>query len=352
MRHRVAARLWVAAACGVFMAGCTVSADSDGPAAGSAEVTLLADESWSIPDELREAFERQTDIELVVRTVGADAAGLTGELIRTGGAASADVAFGVDSSTAQRALAAGVFDTYTSPEANKGQQRYSIDDQQRLSAVDLVEVCVNVDVEWFAKRNVPVPETYADLAEDRYSDLFVLPSPVTSSQGFAFLLGSIERFGETGWQEYWSELKSNGVRVLPGFDDAYKKDFTGSSKDGNRPIALGYASSPAKEVDDNGDPTTKALRDTCYQTVRYAGVLEGADHPLRAQKFVDFLLSQQFQANLAERFGTYPVREGVELPDGWDQVAPPPANPKSLPAEEVDDNRTRWVTRWRSVMED
>lgn len=352
MRARVVTRLGVAAACAVIVAGCAVSADSGGPAARPTEVTVLADESWSIPDELRSAFEGQTDIKLVVRKAGKDAAALTDELVRTQGLPSADVAVGVDSSTARRALAAGVFDTYTSPEANRGQQRYSIDDEQRLSAVDLVEVCVNVDLDWFAKRDVAIPKTYADLADPRYSDLFVLPSPATSSQGFAFLLGSIERFGAGGWEEYWSRLKSNGVRVLPSFEDAYEKDFTGASRDGNRPIALGYASSPAEEVDDNGEPTTKALPDTCYQTVRYVGVLAGAEHPLRAHKFVDFLLSQQFQGKVAGSFGTYPVREGVELPDGWDEFAPAPKDPTTLPAEEVNDGRTRWLARWRSLMAD
>ncbi|PXY26606.1 ABC transporter substrate-binding protein [Prauserella coralliicola] len=336
---------------GLLTAGCTLTGGNDDQEAeGPTTVTLVTHESWAAPQEVLDAFERQSGIRIRVLKEG-DAGELTNKLVLTKANPIADVAYGVDSTFASRALSENVFEPYTSPEADRGPQRYSVDSQHRLSAVDVGDVCVNIDTGWFAERGLPEPATFDDLADPRYRDLLVVENPATSSPGLAFLLATVARYGEQGWTEYWQRLRDNGVQVVSGWTEAYTQEFSGSSGQGPRPIVVSYASSPAAEIGDDGKPRTKALLDTCYRQVEYAGVLAGAKHPDKAGKVVDFLLSQQFQTTVAENMYVYPAREGVALPSGWAQAAPLPEDPASLPGEQVQAGRERWIEQWRALLE-
>jgi thiamine transport system substrate-binding protein len=44
------------------------------------------------------------------------------------------------------------------------------------------------------------------------------------------------------------------------------------------------------------------------------------------------------------------VREDVELPDAFVEHAVVPASPLELPADEIDENRDRWVARWTEIV--
>ena len=141
---------------------------------------------------------------------------------------------------------------------------------------------------------------------------------------------------------------ANGTRITSGWSDAYFVDFTQGGGDGTRPIVLSYDSSPAFTVS-NGRSTTKALLDTCFQQVEYAGVLAGAANPAGARAFLDFLLSPEVQAALPESMYVFPVRDGVELPADWARFAKRPTSPYSLDPAEVDAHRDEWLTTWQDV---
>ncbi|MFC4000356.1 thiamine ABC transporter substrate binding subunit [Prauserella oleivorans] len=335
---------------GALTAGCTLFTGNGEDEQGPTTVTLATHESFAAPQGVLDAFEQQSGIRIRVVKQG-DAGELANKLVLTKANPIADVAYGIDSTFASRTLAEGVFAPYTSPEADRGPQRYSIDSRNRLSAVDVGDVCVNIDRTWFAERNLPEPQTFDDLADPRYRDLLVVENPATSSPGLAFLLATIARYGENGWYDYWSRLKDNGVQVVSGWTEAYTQQFSGSSGRGPRPIVVSYASSPAAEIGEDGKSRTKALLDTCYRQVEYAGVLANTEREEAAGRVVDFLLSHQFQATVAENMYVYPAREGVALPSGWAQAAPLPQSPASLPGERVQAGREQWIERWRGLLQ-
>jgi thiamine transport system substrate-binding protein len=285
-----------------------------------------------------------------VRKVG-DAGALTNQLVLTKDRPLGDLAFGVDNTYASRALDEDVFAAYDSPDAQQGPQRYQLDDTGRLTAVDFGDVCANIDPAAFEALRVPEPKTYADLTKPEYHDMLVTEDPATSSPGLAFLLGTIAELGEDGWREYWVALKGAGMKVASGWEEAYTQDFSGSSGQGDRPIVVSYASSPAAEVGDDGKPKTKALLDTCFRQVEYAGVLNGAKDADAAKKVLDFLLSAKFQAALPDQMYVYPAREGVTLPAAWQQAAPLPAKSASMPAADITKNRERWIDEWRGLVQ-
>ncbi|QTR06123.1 thiamine ABC transporter substrate-binding protein [Saccharothrix algeriensis] len=339
-------RVLTAAVAGIALTACSVTANQSPPQ--ERVVTLVTHDSFTVKPELLEAFKAETGITVKPLASG-DAGELTNKLVLTKGNPIGDVAFGVDSTFASRALAEDVFAEHASAEADKGAQRYRLDPPNRLHAVDVGDVCVNVDVA--ALQDEGEPRTYADLTDPKYRDLLVVQDPATSSPGLAFLLGTIAEFGESGWQEYWTKLKANGVKVVSGWEEAYTQDFSGSSGKGSRPIVVSYASSPSAEIGDDGAPRTKALLDTCYRQVEYAGVLNGAKNPEDARKVVDFLLSERFQADVPEQMYVYPSREGVALPEAWTKAAPLPEEARTLPADRVDANREQWVAQWRSLVQ-
>ncbi|SEO61492.1 thiamine ABC transporter substrate-binding protein [Amycolatopsis saalfeldensis] len=349
MNPRTARSALAVATVTVLASACSLSGGSGGDAQQTPEVTLVTHDSFVAPQDVLDAFQRQSGLKLKVVKYG-DAGALTNKLVLTKANPIGDVAYGVDSTFASRALGEGVFQPYTSPEADRGPQRYSVDPEHRLSAVDLGDVCVNVDSGYFAAKGLPEPKTYDDLADPKYKDLTVAEDPATASPGLAFLLGTIAKFGEQGWPGYWSKLKANGLKVDSGWEEAYTKDFSGSSGKGPRPIVVSYASSPAAEVGQDGKPRTKALLDTCYRQVEYAGVLTGTKNLPQAQKVVDFLLSQQFQTTVPANMYVYPARQGVDLPAGWAQAAPLPTAPATLPADQVQAGREKWIGAWRSLM--
>ncbi|GAA5150723.1 MULTISPECIES: thiamine ABC transporter substrate-binding protein [Amycolatopsis] len=332
----------------VLTTGCTLVGGGSNDDAG-ATVTLVTHDSFAAPQQVLDAFQQQTGIKIAVLKKG-DAGALTNSLVLTKANPIGDVAYGIDSTFASRALSEGIFESYTSPEADRGPQRYAVDSEHRMSAVDLGDVCLNVDTNWFTERNLPAPTGYDDLTDPRYKDLLVVENPATSSPGLAFLLGTIAKYGEQGWQAYWQKLKDNGVQSVSGWEEAYGQDFSGSSGKGPRPIVVSYASSPAAEIGDDGKPRTKALLDTCYRQVEYAGVLAGTKQADKAHKVIDFLLSQQFQATVADSMYVYPARDGVALPKAWADAAPLPRDSASLPADQVQSGRERWIGQWRSLL--
>ncbi len=340
-------RVLPAALAAIALTACSV-ATTPAPPPGERVVTLVTHDSFAVTQELLDAFKAETGITIKALSSG-DAGELTNKLVLTKHNPIGDVAFGVDSTFASRALKEDVFAEYASPEAGKGAQRYRLDPPNRLHAVDVGDVCVNVDIAALEDRGAP--KTYADLADPKFKDLLVVEDPATSSPGLAFLLGTIAEFGESGWQDYWSRLKANGVKVVSGWQEAYTQDFSGSSGKGPRPVVVSYASSPSAEIGDDGNSRTKALLDTCYRQAEYAGVLNGTKNVEDARKVVDFLLGEKVQADVPGKMYVYPSREGVALPEAWTKAAPLPEKPRTLPADQVDAKREQWVQQWRTLVQ-
>ncbi len=319
--------------------------------AAGGTVTLVTHDSFNMDKAVLAKFQQQSGITLKILAQG-DAGAMVNKLVLTKEKPLGDVVFGVDNSFASRALDAGVLQPYASPAANSGAQKYSVDPEKRLTAVDYGDVCVNVDHAWFAAKKLAEPHTYEDLAAPQYKDLLVVPSAATSSPGLAFLLGTIAHFGEQGWQQYWTALKNNGVKVTAGWEDAYSVDFSGSSGKGARPLVLSYASSPPFEMADGAtEAPTGALLDTCFRQVEYAGVLAGAANPDGAKKVVDFMLSKDFQAALPEQMYVYPVDTATKLPASWQKYAPAASRPATMDPATITAGREKWIGAWTDLVE-
>src|SRR5512139_1557317 len=190
------------------------SADESGAPANK-EVVLATHESWAVPKEVLAEFTRETGYTVKVQPSG-DAGALTNKLVLTKGSPIADAAYGVDNTFASRAVGEGVFSDYRpsqEPASAQGLEMPDKADAAALTPVDFADVCVNVDDVWFEKHHVTPPKSLDDLTKPAYKNLFVTPGATTSSPGLAFLLATIAKYGEDGWQKYWGRLMANGTKI-------------------------------------------------------------------------------------------------------------------------------------------
>jgi len=320
----------------------------------SREVVLVTHDSFAVSKPVLRAFERETGLKVRILQSG-DAGAALNRALLSAGDPEGDVFFGVDSNLLSRALGQGLFEPYESPELARVDPRYVLDEGHRVTPVDHGEVCLNVDRGWFVSRGLAPPRSFDDLTESRYRGLLVVENPATSTPGLAFLLATIARYGEDGWQAYWRDLRASDVLVVDGWEEAYTAQFSGASgSKGKRPIVVSYASSPPAEVIFAGKPLQEAptavVESTCFRQVEFAGILQGARNEEGAKKLIDFMLSPAFQRDIPLSMFVFPVREGVALPPAFAKWAVVPERPLELPPAEIGRNRDRWIREWTDVV--
>ncbi|ROS72113.1 thiamine ABC transporter substrate binding subunit [Cellulomonas sp. PhB143] len=353
MQHRQTVGLVAAgAALALGLAACSSddagSSASGGSSGSSDTVTLVTHDSFAVSPDVLAAFEKQSGL-TVKQVAPGDGGALVNQLVLTKDAPLGDAVYGIDNSYATRATDAGVLDPYVSPDLPASAEDDVVGDS--LTPVDRSDVCIDVDKAWFEKKGVPAPTTLQDLAKPAYRDLLVVTNPATSSPGLAFLLATVAAFGEDGWQDYWTRLKDNGLKVDDGWSDAYYTDFSGSEGKGPRPLVLSYSTSPAETISKDGtSSSTAALLDTCFRQVEYAGVLAGAKNPDGAKQLVDFLVGRQFQEDVPGQMYVYPVDDGAALPDGWEEFAPLSPKPFTVPPDQITEHRDEWIKQWTATV--
>jgi thiamine transport system substrate-binding protein len=322
--------------------------DDDEEATPGSTVVLVTHDSFDLPKKLIRQFETESGLDLEIRASG-DGGELTNKLVLSQGNPLGDVAFGVDNTFASRALDNDVFAEADVDLPEGADELVVPGGDGRIAPIDQGSVCVNVDTAWFADHDLEPPATFEDLADPAYEDLFVIPGATTSTPGLAFLLATIDAYGDE-WPDYWDSLMDNGAKLVSGWETAYGVDFTaGWGKNPTRPIVVSYDSSPAFTVDDSGETTTAALLDTCFRQVEYAGVLENAENPAGAREVVEWLLSSEVQAVLPTKMYVFPVDPDVALPTEWAAHAIQPTDPHVVDPDDIDDNREEWLTEWTDV---
>ncbi|MDO8362544.1 MAG: thiamine ABC transporter substrate-binding protein [Actinomycetota bacterium] len=328
------------AACGNDDAsnGSTTPGTTGGTTAPAA-ITMVVYDSFPTADTpLNEALAEFTaDTGIAVRLVTAgDAGTMVTKAALTAGNPEGDVMWGVDNTLLSAATDGGVFQSAPTP-------------------VDFGDVCENNDIASFADHGIAPPATLADLLLPQYAGLLVVENPATSSPGLAFLLATVAYAGEDGWQQYWRDLRDNGVEVADSWDVAYYERFSGAAGgEGDKPLVVSYGSSPPAEVVFADPPRTDAptgvAAGTCFRQTEYAGVLRGTKHPAEAQQLVQFLVGERFQRELPLTLFVYPVNTDVQLPDVFTEFAVVPDDPFEIVPATIAANREQWQDQWNEIV--
>ena len=332
----------------------SASACTSAPA-GPRTLTVMTHDSFSVSEAVVQEFEAANGVTLSFVKSG-DAGAALNKAILSRGSPLADVFFGVDNTFLTRALDADIFEPYASPALDGIPSEFRLDPSNRALPVDFGDVCVNYDKSFFASRALNVPQSLEDLTHPEYRQLLVVENPASSSPGLAFLLLTIKHFGDPGYLAYWRQLRENGVVVVDGWETAYYTNFSASSGRGPQPMVVSYATSPAAEVIFaetalKDSPTASILGpDTCFRQIEFVGVLKGTRYLDLAQRFVDFMLSPPFQADVPLQMFVFPVRPDVAVPDTFTRYAGVPTEPASLAPGDIASHRESWIRAWTDVM--
>ncbi|MFE3900395.1 thiamine ABC transporter substrate binding subunit [Streptomyces sp. NPDC059153] len=354
----------VASALGVTaLAGCgssdTADAGSGGTkSSGSKTVTLVSHDSFNASKDVLKEFTAETGYTVKVLKSGDAGVALNQEIL-TKGSPRGDVFFGVDNTLLSRALDSGLFTPYEA----KGIDQVAADTQldgaeHRVTPIDTGDICVNYDKKYFADKKLAPPQSFDDLAKPAYKNLLVTENAATSSPGLGFLLGTVATYGEKGYQDYWKKLKSNGVKVVDGWEQAYNEEFSGSAggkkAKADRPLVVSYASSLPVEVlyakPQPAEAPTGVATGTCFRQIEFAGLLNGAKNEAGGKALLDFLISKKFQEDMPLNMFVNPVTKSAELPELFTKFGATVDRPTTVAPDEISKNREQWVQSWSSLV--
>jgi len=338
---------WIVVCVMLIAIGCTRSGEPR-------ELVIMTHDSFDISSDVVEAFESENNVKVTFLKAG-DAGEVLNRAILTRNNPLADVLYGVDNTFLSRALENDLFEAYEPPALSDIPTALILDETHHMLPVDWGDVCLNYDVQWFEDENLAPPGTLEDLAAPAYEGLTVVENPATSSPGLAFLLATVDYFGEQGYGEYWRALRENDVRVENGWTEAYYGQFTAAS-DGDRPIVVSYATSPAAEVyysegQYEVPPTASVTAPgTCFRQVEFVGILKGTRQLRLARAFVDWMLSQTFQEDIPLHMWVYPANQQAELPQVLTDFGAQATDPATLPPDEIAANREAWIEGWTEIV--
>jgi thiamine transport system substrate-binding protein len=351
-RHRIRVASLVAVVV-VAASACGTGGSSKG-SSGPQTVTLLTHDSFAVSKPVLAAFTAQTGIRVKIDKSAGDAGSALSQAILTKSHPIADAFYGLDNTFLSRALDAGIYEEWSAEGLDRVPASLQLDPSHHVTPIDYGYVCVNYDKTWFASRHRRAPGTLADLVAPEYRDLTVVEKPSTSSPGLAFLLATIARYGESGWQSYWRRLRANGVLVQPGWEQAYTGSFTAGGGNGTRPIVVSYASSPPADVvyssPPKSSPSVAVVTDGCFRQVEFVGILRGTRHREAAGALVDFLLSLRFQEDVPLQMFVFPARTDAKLPPVFKKWAPIPAHPLGLDPATIRSHRDAWIDEWTNIV--
>lgn len=296
-----------------------------------ANLTLVAHDSFVMSDELIAEYNKTVGPELTIVRAG-DVGEMTGKLVLTKDAPIGDVVYGIDNTFASVI------------EENK------VLGENKLVPINFADICFNVDIQYFKEKNLAIPDHWKELIQPKYKNLTVIENPNLSSTGLGFLVSTFAAFSsEDETTAWWQSFKNNGVKVAASWEDAYYTDFSGSAGKGNYPIVLSYSSSPADEVDENGNAKTVALRKDCFRQIEYAGVLTNSNYQA-GEALINFMLGKSFQEALPSAMYVYPIDETVALPESWALRAP--AAISTIGGNlDIAKNRSAWLTEYNRVFD-
>ena len=91
------------------------------------------------------------------------------------------------------------------------------------------------------------------------------------------------------------------------------------------------------------------LEEGFYRQIEGMGIVKGAKHRELAEKFIDFMLTEDFQKEIPLTQWVFPVNPNVQLPASFDYAAKTDRF-LTLDAELIEQNYDKWLRAWTELM--
>lgn len=292
---------------------------------------------WGPGPLVETAFEAICECDLRFVAAG-DGAELISRLRLEGEQTEADIVLGLDSNLMAAAAETGLFTNHA-----LGEVDYD------LPVVWDDPMFVPYDWGYFAfvydKTRLPEPPaSFEALAASDVS--IVIQDPRASTPGLGLLLWVKAAYPDRAG-EIWEALADNILTVTPGWTEAYAL-FT----EGEADMVLSYTTSPAYHLIAESDDGKAAASFTegHYLQVEVAARLASTDEPDLADRFLAFMVSEEFQKVIPETNWMYPaVTPPGGLPAGFDTLITP-ERALIYPASEAALIRDEALAEWQTAL--
>ncbi|WP_050765108.1 thiamine ABC transporter substrate binding subunit [Fulvimarina pelagi] len=293
---------------------------------------------WGPGPKIEAAFEAKCECDLQFEGL-ADGVAILNRLKLEGASSPADAVIGLTTDLVPEAKATGLF---ASSETDLSPLALPVDyNDDTFVPFDYSYLAVMVDTEeagdW--------PKSLNALVTGDSEQKIAIEDPRTSTPGLGFLLWMKAVYGEDA-KAKWEELSDRILTVTPGWSEAY-----GLFTSGEVPLVVSYSTSPAYHMieEETERYTAAEFSEGLYLQIEVAGMLEGTDTPELARKFLDFILTEDFQSVIPTGNWAYPVIDGVDLPEAFDKLIEV-ENPLYIDPETVAENRQAWTQEWLEAL--
>ena len=290
---------------------------------------------WGPGPSIEKIFEEKhnADVEFVAVD---SAATLLNKVILEGDSSKADIVLGLDMNLFDLAEQSELFTTH------------NINDINNL---------INLPLKWESNKFVPYNYGYfsfvyneANLATPPKSmdelinstnARIVIQDPRTSTPGLGLLTWMKALYGDKAGDE-WKKLNKKIISVTKGWTDAYYNFFMAGEAD----MVLSYTTSPAAHImfEERYDILATTFEEGNYITIEFAGILNNSQNKDLANKFLNFMLSKEFQSVIPSTNIMYPVTNIKDLPEAFDKLDVP--NFIQMDPKEINKNKEKWIDEW------
>ena len=291
---------------------------------------------WGPAGTVIPPFEEKYGIRVELKSAG-DSGQVLSRAILEKDNPQADILIGIDNNMLAKALAEDVLDVYK-PENIKNVDGSLIFDKT-FHAIPYDYGFFSVNYDSNVLKNPPA--SLEDLTKPEYANSLILMDPRTSSPGLGFLLWTIAVYGDD-FTDYWKRLKPSILTITDGWDSGY-----GLYTAGEAPMVLSYTTSPPYHVEYEETERFKALLfdEGNYMQIEAMGILKGAPHRAEAEKFIEYMLTDDFQKAIPLTNFMMPVTSGTALPASFD-FAPISEKPLLIETSIIDSGLENWLAQW------
>lgn len=133
------------------------------------------------------------------------------------------------------------------------------------------------------------------------------------------------------------------MRVLDDWRPSYDAFLNGE-----RPMVVSYSTDQVYYNDEDQLPRHQVgfLNDQGYANPEAVARFADADNPDLAAEFVEFMLTDEAQRNIAVNNVQFPATTTAELPEEYAQYAYEPPEPVTFTYEELAGNVDAWTEAW------
>jgi thiamine transport system substrate-binding protein len=298
--------------------------------------------SYGLPNATNKIFEEANNCKIEYKSYGGVNATLN-KLILEQSNPQADLFVGLNMNEFQKALDKDLFISYKPNDFDVIPENYRLDNGWRLIPFDGPD---SIAILYDSEKMTDPPTSLADLAKDEYKGKLIIEDPRTSSPGLGFLFWTIAAFGENNYLNYWKSIKQTIFHVYPEWDPAFE-----AFKSGEAPMMISYDLDPAYFYYTDKSIRYKSVVPTegGWLQLEFVGIVKGTKYKSLAEKYVDFMLSTDFQKEIPLHQWAYPINKSIPLPECFD-YAERAKKFVTLPSEDIQSKSEEWIKQWSEMI--